>query len=268
MRVKECFKNLRGEFKGISEEDFEHIFNRTLGIEYGLGYFSENKIKAAERRKLLNNLKLRHAGAPVEYILGQAEFFGMIFDIEDGIFIPKNSTETLLEKILDVTGGASSLLDIGCGCGVIAVSVSLLANLEALAVDIDARALEITKRNADKLGARVITVKSDIFENVSGKFDIIASNPPYVASLEKLDRDVLRQRPQSLFAGAEGLDCIRSIVLQAGDYLKPRGRLFLEIGYDQNAPVRKLLEDCGYADIKFYNDLAGIPRVAEAQDGK
>jgi len=268
MRVKECFSALRGGFPEISKEDFEHIFNRTLGIDYGRGYFSESKIKETDRKRLLKNLQLSQTGVPVEYILGQADFFGMTFDIENGIFIPKNSTETLLEKILDAATEAGSLLDIGCGCGAIAVSVSRLKNLTATAVDIDERALEITKRNVKKLGGRVIAIQSDVFENISGKFDIIASNPPYVATGEKLDRGVLMQSQQSLFAGVDGMDCIRRIVLQAGDYLNPLGRLFLEIGYDQAAAVRKLLEDCGYADINLYDDLEGIARVATAQNGK
>jgi len=265
MMVRECFKNLREEFNGIIRTDFEYLFCETLGINREDIYLSDFSLYDSRINSLRKNLVARMQGKPVEYILGKAVFMGFVFDIEEGIFIPKNSTETLLEKILTGTDGAGSLLDVGCGCGAIAVSVSLLKNLPATAVDTNARALKFTERNAEKLGARVTTLESDIFENVSGKFDIIASNPPYVGTGEKLDREVLCQNPKALFAGDEGMDCIKKIARDAGDYLNPGGRLFLEVGYDQSAAVRKMLEDYGYGAVKIYNDLSGIPRVLEAQ---
>lgn len=265
MTARECFGNLREEFNGILKTDFEYLFYETLGINREDIYLSDFSLYDSRINSLRKNLVARMKGKPVEYILGKAVFMGFVFDIEEGIFIPKNSTETLLEKILDRADGAGSLLDVCCGCGAIAISVSLLKKMKTTAVDIDPRALEITKRNAKNLGARVTTFESDIFKNVSGKFDIIAGNPPYVGSMEKLDREVLFQNPKTLFAGDEGMDCIKRIAREAGDYLNLGGWLFLEVGYDQSAAVKKMLEDYGYGAVKIYNDLSGIPRVLEAQ---
>ena len=130
MTVKECFRNLREEFNEILRTDFEYLFCETLGVKRKDIYLSDFSLYDSRINSLRENLVARMQGKPVEYILGKAVFMGIVFDIEEGIFIPKNSTETLLVKILDRVGGAGSLLDIGCGCGAIAISVSLLKKMK------------------------------------------------------------------------------------------------------------------------------------------
>jgi len=264
LRVGEIYKDLRSTYPRLSPEEFDTLFNSSLNLPYGEAVFSEKRVSPASRDKLSEIFLRRSSGTAVEYITGFAEFMGLTFEIADGVFIPKNSTETLVEKLLENSSAGMLMLDVGCGSGNIAVAAAKFGNLSVTACDINPAAVSLARKNAQKLRADIKALRSDLFSEIKGKFDIIASNPPYIKEGAPLDKAVLSQPEESLFSGADGLDCIRKIAARSRAYLKKGGRLFLEIGHCQSAPVKETLFINGWKNIKFYKDLSGITRVAEA----
>ncbi len=265
MRAEECWRRLRKDFPEICDEEFEYIFRKTINFDYGELFVSDRDLSSGEMAAIAENLKKRKNGKPVEYIFGSARFMGFDFKISEGIFIPKNTTEVLVDEILKVASDGFRIADIGCGAGVIAIVLAKMKTLKVFATDIDEEAVELTKKNARLLGASVETARSDLFEKLSGKFDIIASNPPYVEEEAKLPKEVLLQKGISLFSGADGLDCAKRIIRESSEYLKKGGFLFLEVGYGQAKKVRDVMTENGFGKIKVVNDLSGIPRVVRGK---
>ncbi|MCD6412561.1 MAG: peptide chain release factor N(5)-glutamine methyltransferase [Elusimicrobia bacterium] len=261
MRIKDCFRSLRGEFPEICGEDFEYIFAKTAGLDYGVAFVSDGDISSEKISEIKEKLEERKTGKPVEYIFKSARFMGFDFEISEGIFIPRNATEILVGEVLKEVEDAFRLADVGCGSGVIGIVLAKMKKLEVFATDIDERAVELTKKNADRLGVLVEAVRGDLFEKLSGKFDIIVSNPPYVSEGDVLPEEVLRENEISLFSGGEGLDCIRRIVAESGEYLKSGGFLFLEIGFGQSDKVKDLMKENDFCEVRDIRDLSGIPRV-------
>ena len=263
--VRECYFTLRRKFRDISNEEFDAIFNGTLNLKYGQGPISEERECAGGFEKVRMNLEERRSGRAVEYIFGKARFMGFDFDIEEGLHIPKNSTETLVEKTLEGAVKCSTALDLCCGCGNIAISIALMADIKTMASDIDKKAVCAARLNAKRLNAQVEVIESDLFENIKGRFDIIVSNPPYVEDGQVLDNAVLGCGAKSLYAGPDGLDIIRKIILSAKKYLSPGGSIFLEIGFGQAWKVMDILKRANFREVAVHRDLSGIERVVEAK---
>lgn len=216
----------------------------------------------------------RAVGEPIQYIVGEQEFYGLPFFVQPGILIPRPETEHLVEAALVAAAvwPKPRILDIGTGSGAIAVSIAhALPQSEVTAVDISPIALEVAARNATRnLPAdRVRLLQSDLFSALPGEqFEIIASNPPYVplADKEELSLEVRSYEPEgALFAGIDGLSIYRRLIPEAYDHLQSSGWLLLEIGYGQQQAISKLLQQAGFEKIAFLPDLQGIPRVAQAQ---
>lgn len=208
----------------------------------------------------------RAAGEPVAYIVGRREFYGRDFEVTPAVLIPRPETELLVERALAKVsgGGTPRILDLGAGSGCVAVTLALETGGDVTAVDLSAEALAVARRNAGRLGAAVRFLQSDWFAAVSGKFDLIVGNPPYIAAGDPhLAEGDLRFEPAlALACGADGLDAIRRIVADAPRFLAAGGWLLFEHGYDQGEAVRCLLEARGCGDIEQHRDLAGIPRVS------
>lgn len=222
-------------------------------------------VQVSDFHKLLHR---RLLGEPVAYILGRREFYGLDFAVAPGVLIPRPDTETLVEAILARIPESAPLriLDLGTGSGAIAISIAVnRPRTQAIAADRSEAALKIARENASRLGATHLRfVTSDWFSALDGEiFDIIASNPPYIADADPhLGQGDLRFEPRSaLAAGGDGLDDIRRIVRQAPAHLAPGGWLLLEHGYDQAQPVADLLKQAGFTEIGHAADLAGISRV-------
>lgn len=218
-------------------------------------------------------LSRRCTGEPIAYILGQREFYGLDLMVTPDTLIPRPDTETLVEaalaKIPDNAG--TSVLDLGTGTGAIALAIAAhrrQANITA--VDASHAALEIAKSNAQALGLlNVEFILSDWFNSLtSEKFDVIVSNPPYIAQNDAhLTQGDLRFEPISALAsGADGLDDIRLIIDNCLVYLKPQGWLMLEHGYDQAELVADLLAHTGLVDIATFKDLGNQHRVTIAKN--
>ena len=212
-------------------------------------------------------LKKRAEHVPLQYIVGETEFMGLKFKVNSSVLIPRQDTETLVEEALKVITPGMRVLDLCTGSGCIIVSIlHNVADVEGYATDISKQALNVAKENAKLNGVAVNFERSDLFDNVTGTFDVIVSNPPYIPSLEvvKLMPEVGSFEPLEALDGKEdGLYFYRKIAEEAPKYLRAGGGLFLEIGCDQGACVAELLRQQGFADVKVVKDLAGLDRVVE-----
>lgn len=219
----------------------------------------------------------RAAGEPVAYLTGTREFYGREFAVAPDVLIPRAETEHVVDQALvrlashfpPERRASPRVLDLGTGSGAIAISLALeFPNAVVTACDVSTRALEWARSNAQRLGASVEFLESDWFGALAGRrFDLIAANPPYVASGDPhLCRGDLRFEPGFALTdgSADGLASLRHIIAHARDHLTPGGALILEHGYDQADAVRRLLDAAGYAAPASVKDLAGIDRVAVA----
>ena len=221
----------------------------------------------------------RRAGEPLAYLLGQQEFYGRPFTVSPAVLIPRADTETLVETALEQLTRLRrqrcavplSLLELGAGSGIIAITLALEApDTEVHAVERSPEALTVAQQNAKTLGAdRIHWHPGSWWQALASprRFDLIVSNPPYIAANDHhLQQGDLRfEPPQALAAGPDGLDDLRIIIGGAPTHLNPGGWLLLEHGYDQEAPVQALLRDAGFADVFTRRDLAGQPRVSGGQ---
>lgn len=238
-----------------------------LGLSrVGLVTQSDRALTAAEAAQLATLVERRKFGEPIAYIVGRREFYGLDFEVNDSVLIPRPDTELLVELALERLPQQGRLLDMGTGSGAIAVSVAhTRPDAAVTALDFSGAALDVARANANAHGAAVRFLRSDWFSNLDADtFDVIASNPPYIAAGdEHLSRGDLRFEPNmALTDQADGLAALRIIVGGAARHLVPNGWLLLEHGYDQAAQVRALLQAQGYADVQSWRDLAGIERVS------
>ena len=208
----------------------------------------------------------RKAGEPVAYLLGEKEFGGLTLQVDARVLVPRPDTEVLVEWALDVLppAGATAprLLDLGTGSGAIALTVaSRRPDVQITATDASANALSVAQANAQRLGLKPRFAHGIWLGAVPGeRFDVIASNPPYIAEGDPHLAALTHEPIGALTAGPDGLDDIRQIVDQAPDALHPGGWLLLEHGHDQAATVRGLLRDQGFVGVASRTDLAGIER--------
>jgi release factor glutamine methyltransferase len=226
----------------------------------------EQELRPAQTAQFMSLLKRRMAGEPIAYLTGSREFYGHDFVVSPMVLIPRPETEHLVECAVAKARGMASprLLDLGTGSGCLAITLALELHAEVVAADISADALALARRNAERLGARVEFVESDWYASVNERFDLIVTNPPYVAEGDPhLTEGDLRFEPmRALACGADGLTAIRTIVAGAPAHLEPDGWLFFEHGYDQAQAAHDLLAAEGFADIEQHQDLAGIVRVS------
>lgn len=210
-------------------------------------------------------LRKRAEHVPLQYIVGETEFMGLKFKVNPSVLIPRQDTETLVEEALKAVKPGMKVLDLCTGSGCIIVSIlHNAADVEGYAIDISKLALNVAKENAKLNEVPVIFERSDLFDNVTGTFDVIVSNPPYIPTAEvvKLMPEVRGFEPMEALDGREdGLYFYRRIVAECRDYLNPEGRVFFEIGYDQGEEVSGLLREAGFREIQVIKDLARNDRV-------
>ncbi|MFA7243273.1 MAG: peptide chain release factor N(5)-glutamine methyltransferase [Sulfuricellaceae bacterium] len=218
-------------------------------------------------------LERRLAGEPIAYILGEREFFGLNFKVTPAVLIPRPETELLVELALAhlPENRAARVLDLGAGSGAVAIAIAKhRPPADVVALDVSAAALEIAQENARRLmAANMRFLLSSWFDALPAheRFDIIVSNPPYIAANDPhLRQGDLRFEPSAALAsGKDGLDDLRTIVAGAPARLAPGGRLLFEHGYDQAERCRELLRQAGFAEISSSADLAGIERVTQGR---
>jgi release factor glutamine methyltransferase len=233
---------------------------------------SDFELTAEQAEQYTARVRRRAAHEPIQYIVGEQEFFGLRFEVTQDVLIPRPETEHLVETLLARVPHDRTLriADIGTGSGAIAVALAqALPHAAVTALDISEAALAVARRNAEAHHVidRIRFLKSDLLSAVVGEtFDAIASNPPYVAEVDRgsLEPQVVDYEPSTaLFAGPSGLDVFQRMIPQAHEALKPGGWLMMEIGHGQRDALAELLR--GWDNVGFVDDLQGIPRVVCAQ---
>jgi release factor glutamine methyltransferase len=228
----------------------------------------DRPLGADEAARLTDLVTRRLQGEPIAYIVGKREFFGLDFQVGPAVLIPRPDTELIVELALGrLPAHAPRLLDMGTGSGAIAVAVAhTRPDADVTALDVSPDALAVAQANAAANGARVRFLASSWFDALAADatFDVIASNPPYIAAGDAhLAQGDLRFEPVgALTDHADGLSALRTIVAGSPHHLVPGGWLLLEHGYDQAAAVRTLLADAGFTEVQSWQDLAGIERVS------
>jgi len=209
-------------------------------------------------------------GQPVQYALGHANFYGREFNVDSRVLIPRQETEELVEWILNTQPKtALSVLDIGTGSSAIATTLAVERPMwQVTASDISTDALAVAKRNAEQFNADVTFVESDLFSSVEGQYDVIVSNPPYIADSEEdqMDTSVIGFEPHlALFADDEGLALYKKMATDLLTYLKPNGQAFFEIGYQQGPTLVALFETLPNVTVTLKQDMSGHDRMIRVQ---
>lgn len=254
-----------------ARRDAELLLLRVLRRERAwLMAHPEEKLSEEEAQQFESWIERRARHEPVQYILGEQEFFGLSFRVTPDVLIPRPETEHLVETLLARVppDHPVRICDVGTGSGAIAVALAhALPGAHVTAVDISSAALCIARENAERHGVegRVRFLESDLLSSVRGeRFDAVVSNPPYVADSEVLEAQVREYEPRAaLYAGPTGLEVYRRLIPQAWEHLAPGGWLLMEIGHGQRDALAALLED--WDEVGFVNDLQGIPRVVIAR---
>ncbi|MBQ6812180.1 MAG: peptide chain release factor N(5)-glutamine methyltransferase [Agathobacter sp.] len=212
-----------------------------------------------------NVLDKRAEHIPLQYITGEQDFMGLPFHVNDAVLIPRQDTETLVEEALKVIRPGMKVLDMCTGSGCILISIlKNIVDVEGFGYDISKQAINVAKENAKLNGVTATFERSDLFDNVTDKFDVIVSNPPYIPTdvIAGLMPEVAMYEPIGALDGREdGLHFYRRIVKECKEYLKPEGVLLFEIGHDQGEAVFGLMTEAGFQGVKVIKDLAGNDRV-------
>lgn len=209
-------------------------------------------------------IEARAKRIPYQYLINQQEFMGLQFYVDENVLIPRQDTEVLVQLVMKHADNAD-ILDMCTGSGCIILSLGKLCKPKSLtAVDISSKALEVAKRNARNLEVPVTFIESDVFDKVTGTYDIIVSNPPYIPTkvIEELMPEVKDHEPMLALDGLEdGLYFYRILVKEAYKYLRKDGYIFLEIGHNQGEDVKNLLLEAGFTEVNIEKDLPGHDRV-------
>lgn len=237
--------------------------NRNTLLVHGDREVTEDEIARYEEL-----LSVRAKRIPIQQIMGVQEFMGLEFTVNEHVLIPRQDTEILVEEVLKHLHDGMRILDMCTGSGCILTSLMHYSNeCSGVGADLSPEALAVARSNAEKLlptEKSVEFVQSDLFEQVTGKYEIIVSNPPYIRPdvIATLMPEVRDHEPMmALDGGVDGLDFYRAIVSGSKAYLTGGGMLFFEIGYDQSEDVKTLMEQVGFVEISVVQDYAGLDRV-------
>ncbi len=264
--LREAVARLRAAGVADPARDARILLAHALGVDrVRLTLVLPEKLPASARARLEAAVAARAARQPVAQITGRRAFFGRDFKVTPQVLDPRPETEVLVRACLDLPG--ESLLDLGTGSGCILLTwLAERPGARGVGVDASKAALAVARENARALGveSRADFLLSDWFEAVEGRFDLIASNPPYVsaAEMQVLAPEVRKWEPAAaLTPGGDGLNACRTIVRRAPDFLHPGGWLAMEIGASQGGEVSALFRQAGLEDIRTLPDLDGRDRV-------
>lgn len=229
----------------------------------------EDELTAEQQSEYESTVHKRAEHVPLQYIIGEQEFMGLKFKVNSNVLIPRQDTEILVEEALRVAKPGMRVLDLCTGSGCIIISLAKnVADISCTGSDISKQALLVAKENAKANEVEVEWERSDLFENISGTFDLIVSNPPYIPTGEipGLMPEVRDFEPVDALDGKEdGLYFYRIITEKSPEYLTSDGYLYFEIGYDQGEAVSAMMRQCGYTQVEVIKDLAGNDRVVKGR---
>jgi release factor glutamine methyltransferase len=256
-------KRIEAKVEGIDQSDIDWILVEVTGKKRGeLGAISH--LTATEYESAMKIADKMAGGKPLQYALGNTEFYGIRLAVNEAVLIPRPETELLAEKAINTIKekGYTSCHDLCTGSGAIAIAIAKNTSATVSASDVSSSALEIAKANVLSSGAKVKCYLSDMFKAVDGKFDVIVSNPPYIPTkdIESLDKKVKDFEPNlALDGGADGLHFYREIAKNLDNYLNEGGTLFLEFGIGQGQQIKEIFS--AYS-VEIFKDLEGIERMA------
>lgn len=233
---------------------------------------SQNYELNSEQSQRLNDIiNKRKTSYPLQYAIGEWEFYNLRLKVDERALIPRFETEIIVDYLIKSSIKKESILDIGTGTG--AIALSLAKNIEGSFVigsDIEQKALSLARENKELTGIKNVDfIKSDLFKNIEGKFDLIISNPPYInkKDYESLDKELYFEPKSALYGGEDGLDFYKDIIKNSSNYLNDSGHLVFEIGYNQKEVLNKLLIDQGFVNIENIKDFNDFDRFIIAQKG-
>lgn len=244
-----------------------HALGRAGGDRGWLIAHDDDPMSQEARERFAGLCRRRADGEPVAYLVGEKEFFGLPLAVDARVLVPRPDTETLVEWALELLQGrkAPRVIDLGTGSGAIALAIrSACPDAQVEAVDRSADALAVAGANAQRLGLPVQFRQADWLAD-AGRYDLIVSNPPYIAAADPHLASLGHEPRAALVAGASGLDDLRAIIAAAPRHLQPGGWVLLEHGWDQAETVRELLRAAGLHDACSRTDLAGIARCSGAR---
>ncbi|MDD6208503.1 MAG: peptide chain release factor N(5)-glutamine methyltransferase [Clostridiales bacterium] len=253
--------------------DAWYLLESITGVSRGLYILHRSDVMEPETVDAYQSLIAKRAERiPLQYILGEQEFMGISFLVNEHVLIPRQDTEILVEQVLKAAKElpyAPDVLDMCTGSGCILISIASLTRVnQAVGADCSKEALDVAKKNGQRSHVEAMWLESNLFENVTGTYDILTSNPPYIPTsvIGTLEPEVKDHEPLLALDGTEdGLAFYRLIGKQAGSYLKPGGQIFLEIGCEQAADVCRILQENEYLDIQVTKDYSGLDRVVSAR---
>ena len=263
---EEIYAEAKKKFEEAGIEDFADIdWICCAVLKCERGKLRDKVVTPKNYQRIFELVGERIAGKPLQYILSETEFFGYPIKLNQNVLIPRFETELLCDYAMKEIRKESKVLDLCTGSGCIAVAIAKEKGAQVTASDISPEAIEVAKENARINGVSVEFVESNLFAKVTGVFDVIVSNPPYIrsgdiAGLERIVRDF--EPCLALDGGADGLDFYRAIARDFEKFLAPKGYLFLEVGYDQAKEVAALF---GKRDIKIIKDYSGIERIVRVR---
>ncbi|MEN8006176.1 MAG: peptide chain release factor N(5)-glutamine methyltransferase [Candidatus Krumholzibacteriota bacterium] len=272
------------EGKGVASAKLntERLLADVLGLSRIELFFQHDRpVLGAELDQFRNLVRRRAQGEPLQQILGETEFYSRVFKVVQGVFIPRPETERLVEEAVALLAPpdrrllAPVAVEIGCGTGIIGISLALeVPRLSVYATDINPAAIQLAKHNAHTLGAeaRVQVLPGNRFDplpaHLKGQVDLVVSNPPYVraADIPGLATEVSEHDPaEALDGGEDGLVFYRALASAVGGWLRPGGHVAVEIGDDQGQDVEDILTASGLEDIRVIRDYADRDRVVTAR---
>ena len=255
-------ENVEYDIKAILTDTFGLDLNKFI-LDMDNEFESDKDLEA----KYLSRIEKRKKHIPLQYIINKQNFYGLDFYVDESVLIPRYDTENIVDRIVKdcKENKCLSVLDLCTGSGCIAVSLKKSGFERVYAADVSDKALAVAKYNAKLNDADIIFLQGDLYENFPKeiRFDIIVSNPPYISTDEiaRLEKQVREFEPKlALDGGRDGLDFYKKIINLSKDFLNNKGRLYLEIGYDQSKDVVDLAKKEGYDNIVIIKDLSGRDR--------
>ena len=277
MKLAQLFSDFEEELirQGEEAESLSFVYRSLKNLSFTDFVFALQQEMAEEERQFVEEIYQQLAAhKPAQYIIGQADFYGMKLKVDERVLIPRPETEELVELILTENPEEQiRVLDIGTGSGAIALALAKnRPDWSVTAVDISQDALDLATENAKIQNLQIFLKKSDCFTEISEKYDIIVSNPPYISREDELEigLNVLHSEPHlALFADEDGLAIYRRIAEDAKEYLKDGGKIYLEIGYKQGQSVSDLFrEHLPEKRVRTLKDQFGQDRMVVADDGQ
>lgn len=274
--LREAAARLRAAGLAEPRREAETLLSSSLGRDRAfLLTHADDELNGAQASDFRAWVERRAAGEPFQYIAGRQEFYGLEFEVTPDVLIPRPETELLVEEALKLLKGSDAplLCDVGTGSGCIAVTLlHERKDARCFALDVSPAALAVAARNAARheLDERLQLLVSDCFEALRAdehqelRFDLVASNPPYIAELEMegLQKEVRDHEPRrALTPGGDGLAIIRRLLTEAPEFLKPGGHFLMEIGFGQHEQVAALIDRGVWTLLEIHRDLQGIPRT-------